>query len=101
REEGRLVLIAALGGAKTEVNLGLLFVKRLTVTGSTLRNRPPAEKGRIAAALRERVWPLLARREVRPIIQRVLPPADAADAHRLLEANEAMGKVVLRVGGDD
>lgn len=99
-EDGRLVYIAALGGAKAEINLGQVFVKRLTITGSTLRNRPLAEKARIAAALRKSVWPLLEQRAVVPVIQQVLPLASAVEAHRLLEANEAMGKVVLRMPGD-
>ena len=97
REDGRLVWIAALGGAKGEVNIGQVFLKRLTLTGSTLRNRPPAEKGRIARALHEAVWPLLEQRAVLPVIQQVLPLSAAVEAHRLLEANEAMGKVVLRM----
>jgi NADPH2:quinone reductase len=96
REDGRLVYIAALGGTKGEIHLGQIFVKRLTLTGSTLRNRPIEEKGRIARALKEAVWPLLATRSIVPVIQQVLPLASAAAAHRILEANEAMGKVVLR-----
>jgi putative PIG3 family NAD(P)H quinone oxidoreductase len=100
REDGRLVYIAALGGAKAEINLGQVFVKRLTLTGSTLRNRSPEEKGRIARALRESVWPLLEKRAIVPVIQQVLPLTAAVEAHRLLEANEAMGKVVLRMAGD-
>jgi len=97
REDGRLVWIAALAGAKGELNISQVFLKRLTLTGSTLRNRPPAEKGRIARALHEAVWPLLEQRSVLPVIQQVLPLASAVEAHRLLEANEAMGKVVLRM----
>ncbi len=100
REDGRLVYIAALGGAKAELNVGQVFVKRLTITGSTLRNRPAEEKGRIARALREAVWPLLEQRAIVPVIQQVLPLASAVQAHRLLEANEALGKVVLRMPGD-
>lgn len=100
REDGRLVYIGALGGAKAELNLGQLFVKRLTLTGSTLRNRPVAEKGRLARALQAAVWPLLERRAIVPVIQHVLPLTKAADAHRILEANEAMGKVVLRITDD-
>jgi putative PIG3 family NAD(P)H quinone oxidoreductase len=96
-EDGRLVVIAALGGTKAELNLGLLFVKRLVVTGSTLRNRPVAEKGRMAGELLRHVWPLLASGRIRPVVQEVFPLARAADAHRLLEANEARGKLVLKV----
>jgi putative PIG3 family NAD(P)H quinone oxidoreductase len=99
REDGRLVLIAALGGSKAEINLGQVFVKRLTVTGSTLRNRSAAEKGRIGTALRERVWPLLESRAVAPVLQATFPLAEAARAHELLEANRAMGKVALVVDG--
>jgi putative PIG3 family NAD(P)H quinone oxidoreductase len=94
-EDGRLVLIAALGGNRAELSLGAVFMKRLIVTGSTLRSRPIAEKGRIAAAVRHHVWPLVATGKLQPVIQKVLPLAQAADAHRLLEANAARGKVVL------
>ena len=97
REDGRLVLIAALGGAKAEVNLGQIFVKRLTITGSTLRNRSPAEKGRIADALRQHVWPLLEQRALAPVVQATFPLADAAKAHEILEANQTMGKIALIV----
>lgn len=100
REDGRLVWIAALGGPKGEVNVSQVFLKRLTLTGSTLRNRPPAEKGRIARALEQAVWPLLEQRTVVPVIQQVLPLGDAVQAHRILEANEAMGKIVLRTAAD-
>jgi NADPH:quinone reductase len=97
REDGRLVLIAALGGARAEVNLAQIFVKRLTVTGSTLRNRSPAEKGRIARALREHVWPLLERRDLVPVVQATFPLAEAARAHEILEANQTLGKIALIV----
>lgn len=97
REDGRLVYIGALGGARAELNLGLVFVKRLTLTGSTLRNRSIEEKGRIARALQAQVWPLLEQNAVAPVIQVVLPLADAAEAHRRLEAEQAMGKIVLQV----
>ena len=97
REDGRLVYIAALGGTKAELNLAQVFVKRLTLTGSTLRNRSSEEKGRIARALQSAVWPLLIQRAIVPVIQHVLPLAAAVEAHRILEANDAMGKVVLRM----
>lgn len=97
RDDGRLLIIAVLGGAKTEVNLAQVLVKRLTVSGSTLRSRPVAEKGRIARALEQQVWPLLERRQIAPVIQDVLPLHAAAQTHQRLEANEAMGKFVLRV----
>jgi len=100
RPDGRLVYIAALGGNKGELNVGQVFLKRLTITGSTLRNRPVAEKGRIARALEQHVWPLLLQRTVVPVIQQVLPLEAAVQAHRLLEANEALGKLVLTPAGD-
>ena len=72
------------------------MLKRLTLTGSTLRIRTPAEKGAIAAALEREVWPLLEAGRVKPIIDAVLPLDQAADAHRQLEAGDVVGKIVLR-----
>ncbi|MDP6437341.1 MAG: NAD(P)H-quinone oxidoreductase [Gammaproteobacteria bacterium] len=95
--DGRLVVIGVLGGAKAELNLGQVLLKRLTITGSTLRSRPAAEKGGIAAALREHVWPLLESGEIKPVVQQSWPLAEAAAAHTLLEANGAAGKLVLSV----
>ncbi len=97
RPDGRLVIIALLGGAKAEVNLGKIMRGRLTVTGSTLRPRTPAEKGRIATALRAKVWPLLAAGEIGPIIHQSFPLAEAADAHALMESSAHVGKIVLTV----
>jgi NADPH2:quinone reductase len=79
------------------LDLGQMLTRRLTITASTLRARSPAEKGRIAQALAQRVWPLLERRQVAPVIQATFPLAAAAQAHALLEANRAMGKAVLVV----
>jgi putative PIG3 family NAD(P)H quinone oxidoreductase len=93
--EGRLVLIAFLGGSKAEVDLRPVLQKWLTITGSTLRARSVEEKGRIAAALREKVWPLLDSGAVRPVIHATVPLAEAAAAHRLLESGAHVGKVVL------
>jgi NADPH:quinone reductase-like Zn-dependent oxidoreductase len=70
-------------------------LRRLTITGSTLRIRTPAEKGAIAAALESEVWPLIARGGVRPVVHAVLPLPDAAEAHRMLESGEVIGKIVL------
>lgn len=95
--DGRLVVIGVLGGGTGKLNLGAMLTRRLTITASTLRARPPAEKGRIAAALHEHAWPLLESGSVAPVIQDALPLAEAARAHRILESNEAMGKVVLVV----
>ena len=97
RVEGRIVQIAFLRSPKTEVNLQPLMIKRLTLTGSTLRARSVAEKGAVAAAVREHVWPLLESGKVKPIIHATFPLADAAGAHRLMEADTHIGKIVLTV----
>jgi NADPH:quinone reductase-like Zn-dependent oxidoreductase len=72
--------------------------RRLTLTGSTLRIRTPQEKGAIATDLEAHVWPLLAARKVTPLVDRILPLGEAAEAHRLLEEGRIVGKVVLGVG---
>lgn len=95
--EGRLVQIAFLKRSKAEIDFSTVMRRRLWITGSTLRPRPPAEKGLIAAALREHVWPLVASGAVRPVIHQVLPFAEAAEAHRQLEAGLHIGKIVLDV----
>jgi putative PIG3 family NAD(P)H quinone oxidoreductase len=93
---GRLVLIGLMGGAKAELNLAALLARRLSLIGSTLRTRPVAEKARLVAAFRARFGADLAAGRIRPVVDRVLPFAEAADAHRLLQASEHFGKVVLR-----
>jgi putative PIG3 family NAD(P)H quinone oxidoreductase len=95
--EGRLVQIAFLKGSPVELDLMTLMQKRLTVTGSTLRPRSVDEKGAIARALREHVWPLLERGAVRPVIFETFPLERAADAHRLMESSRHIGKIVLTV----
>lgn len=92
---GRLVLIAVQGGPKTDINLLPVFLKRLTLTGSTLRPRTVAEKAGIAAALREHVWPLLEAGRIKPVIHATFPLAEAAAAHRLMESSRHIGKIVL------
>lgn len=96
--DGRIVQIATQGGAVAEIDVGRLMVKRLTHTGSTLRPRTVAAKGAIAAALEAHVWPLLAARTVTPVMDSTFPLADAAAAHRRMEAGEHIGKIVLEVG---
>lgn len=96
-EDGRLVQIAVLTGARATVDFGLVMRRRLTLTGSTLRPRPVAEKARIARALEAHVWPWLAAGRVRPRIHATLPLAQAADAHRLMESSAHIGKIVLVV----
>jgi putative PIG3 family NAD(P)H quinone oxidoreductase len=97
RTGGRLVLIGLMGGAKVEANLALLLARRLSVIGSTLRTRSLAEKAAIVAGFRARFGFDLETGNLRPVVDRVLPLARAADAHRLLEASEHFGKVVLQV----
>lgn len=94
-EDGRLVIIALQGGTKAEFNAGLVLRKRLTITGSTLRPRPLAFKAAIAAALREKVWPLIASGRIKPVIYRTFAAADASKAHALMESNRHVGKIVL------
>jgi NADPH:quinone reductase len=96
-EEGRIVCIASLEGARPQTDIALIMMKRLTLTGSTLRARPVAAKGALAAALRKRVWPRIETGEVRPVIHRTLPLAQAAEAHRLMEGSSHVGKIVLEV----
>jgi putative PIG3 family NAD(P)H quinone oxidoreductase len=93
--DGRLVQIGVQGGARADVNLATIMQRRLTVTGSTLRARPVADKAAIASAVREHVWPLLEARTVAPIIHATFPLRDAADAHRLMESSAHIGKIVL------
>ncbi len=95
--EGRLVFIAFLRGAKVEINLAPVMMKRLTITGSTLRARPVAHKAPIARALREIVWPLLGSGAIHPMIDRVFALTDAAAAHALMESNQHVGKILLQV----
>lgn len=94
---GRLVQIGLIGGAKAQINLTAVLQKRLTITGSTLRARTVEEKGSIARQLEQRVWSLLEARTVWPIVHQTLPLREAAEAHRLLEAGEVIGKLVLTV----
>jgi len=96
-DEGRLVFIAFLRGPKTELDVNELMRRRLTLTGSTLRPRPVAFKGAIAARLRERVWPLIEAGKIKPVIYKTFALAEAAEAHRLMETNAHVGKLVLTV----
>jgi NADPH2:quinone reductase len=96
--EGRLVQIAFLKSAVVEIDLMQVMRRRLTITGSTLRPRTPAEKGAIAAALEAQVWPLLAAGTVKPVVHAVFPLERAADAHRMMEESLHIGKIVLEVG---
>ena len=95
--EGRMALIALMGGRESNVNLGIMLMKRLSITGSALRPRSVAEKGAIAARLREKVWPLIESGKVKPVIDSVLPLAQAAAAHARMESSEHIGKIVLQL----
>jgi NADPH:quinone reductase len=94
-EDGRIVIIAVQGGIKAEVNAGLVLRRRLTITGSTLRPRPVAFKANIAASLKARVWPLLANKTIKSVLFKTFPAAQAAEAHKLMESNQHIGKIVL------
>ena len=94
-EDGRIVIIAVQGGVKAELNAGLVLRRRLVITGSTLRPRPVAFKAGIAQSLRERVWPLLSKGLVKPVIYREFEASRAAEAHALMESNQHIGKIVL------
>lgn len=95
--QGRLVTIATRGGAKAELDIGLMMRKQASVTGSLLRPRSVAEKSRLVAAVREHVWPLVEQGRVKPIVDTILPLEKADEAHRRLESGEHIGKVVLEV----
>ncbi|WP_217545889.1 NAD(P)H-quinone oxidoreductase [Streptomyces sp. GbtcB6] len=92
---GRLAIIGMQGGVKGELNIGALLSKRAAITAASLRARPLAEKTTIVAAVQEHVWPLIAQGHVRPVVDRELPMADAAQAQRVVEASEHIGKVLL------
>jgi NADPH2:quinone reductase len=93
--EGRLVIIAMLGGSRAELKLSQVLTKRLTITGSTLRSRTLAEKSAVAAAVHTHVWPLLDQGRVGPVIHATFPLADAAAAHALMESSTHVGKIIL------
>ena len=98
--EGRLCYIAFLGGSKVEADLLPIMLKRLTVTGSTLRPRDIAFKGAIARNLRDKVWPLIEAGKIKPVIHKTFPLAQAAEAHRLMESSAHIGKIVLTAGAE-
>jgi putative PIG3 family NAD(P)H quinone oxidoreductase len=95
--EGRIVVISLLGGARAEINIGKILMKRLTLTGSTLRSRTVAQKAAVAAGVLQNVWPLLRAGRARPVIHATFPLAQASEAHRLMESSNHIGKIVLTV----
>ena len=95
--EGRMAIIAFLQGSRVTVDWRHIMMRRLTITGSTLRASPAARKVALARSLRENVWPLFAARKLKPVIHRVFPLAEAAAAHRLMESSAHIGKIMLAV----
>ena len=93
--DGRIALIATQGGTKSELDLRQLMMKRLTISACTLRPQSVETKGRLAQALREKVWPLFDSRGLKPVIHARFPLADAAGAHKLMESDTHIGKIVL------
>lgn len=94
--DGRIAIVATQGGATSELSLSALMAKRGTIFSTSLRNRTPEEKKRIADALRAVIWPLLPKRDpIRPVVDRTYPLADAAEAHRRMESSAHVGKIVL------
>ncbi|QJD16933.1 NAD(P)H-quinone oxidoreductase [Paracoccus sanguinis] len=98
-DDGRLVFIAFLGGPKAEINFAPLMTRRLTITGSTLRPQSDLAKAGIAAELARHVWPMVAAGQLRPVMDREFPLADAEAAHRRMEGGDHIGKIVLKVAG--
>ncbi|MEU4642293.1 NAD(P)H-quinone oxidoreductase [Micromonospora sp. NPDC023814] len=96
--DGRLVVIGMQGGRKGELDLGALLAKRGTVAATALRSRPPEQKAEIVRGVRQQVWPLVEAGTVRPIVDRRLPITEAAQAHRLVESSDHVGKVLLTTG---
>jgi NADPH:quinone reductase len=95
--DGRVVVISLQGGSRAEIKMNVLMLKRLTLTGSTLRGRTLEQKAAVAAGVRKNVWPLLAAHRVRPIIHATFPLAEAAEAHRMMESSNHIGKIVLTI----
>ena len=98
--EGRYCFIAFLEGGKADIDFRPLMMKRQTITGSTLRARPDAQKSAIAVSLKQRVWPLLAAGSVRPVIHTIFTMDEVVSAHRLMESSAHIGKIMLNVAGD-
>ncbi len=95
--DGRLSIIAFLGGTRTTLDMGDILYRRLTITGSTLRPRSVEYKTQVATALRDKVWPLIEAGKIRPVIYRTFPLAEASNAHALMESGAHVGKIVLTV----
>lgn len=92
---GRLVIIAVQGGSRTEIDLSRILMKRLSISGSTLRSRSLEEKARLAKAVLEHIWPKLENRSIRPIVDSLFSLSEASEAHRRMESSQHMGKIIL------
>jgi len=97
-EDGRIVQIAFLQGSKVEIDLMRLMLRRLTLTGSTLRAQSPAAKARMAKAIEARIWPLIAQGKFKPVIDSTFALTAAAEAHRRIDAPDHIGKIMLVTG---
>jgi NADPH2:quinone reductase len=96
-DDGRIVIIATLGGVKASFNASSLMRRRQTITGSTLRPRPVAFKAQIAQNLQKHVWPLLEAGKIKPIIHTTLDLSEANKGHAMMEAGEQIGKIIMTV----
>lgn len=96
--KGRIILVGTMGGATAEIPLGLVLRKRLTIRGTVLRSRSLAEKIDVTARVAREVVPLFADGRLCPIVDRILPLEQIADAHRLMESNQTFGKIVVLIG---
>jgi NADPH2:quinone reductase len=94
-QEARIVQISTLAGPKTEIDLRQIMHKRLTLTGSTMRNRPIVFKGELARTLEETVWPIIKQARYKPVIDSIFPLEEVAEAHRRIESSEHIGKIIL------
>lgn len=92
---GRLVIIGLMGGRRSEIDLGRMLAKRLSVQATTLRSRPAAEKAEIVSGVLEQIWPLVENGTIRPVIDRTVPLRDATEAHRVMESSAHTGKILL------
>ena len=96
--DGSLVIIGLMGGRSGNLDLGRLLVKRINVTGSTLRSRDDTSKAQVIAELAEKVWPLFAEGQLQPIIHEVVPIEEADRAFEVVASNQTIGKVILTIG---
>lgn len=96
-QDGRLLMIGLMGGAKASINLGTLMMKRIRIIGSTLRAQPVSKKTEIMNRLEQDIWPFLEAKEIKPIIDKVIPIEEADKGHQLIESNQTFGKVILKV----